>query len=241
MRSLTPLSISVMLSSALAFTTFVAPAVAQEVPAKITEDMVAGGFFSAHPDLRYRSEGMGAMDEERFREAADIFRRGARFADKPSQAMLAQMFWSGQAGTLDRVQGYIWMDLAAERMWRPFLVRREWMWQQLTPAERERALVEGKAVYAEYGDEVAKPRKEAALRKGRRNVTGSRVGAVGALRVQVPGPGGLPITIRGTEFYNPVFWDADKYWAWQEDTWKDAPPGLVEVGPLEADNDTPEQ
>lgn len=220
---------------------YVLPVSAQSDRPTISEDMVAGGFLSAHPDLRYRSDGMGAFDAERFREAAEIFRRAARFADKPSQAMLAQMLWNGQGVASDRVQGYIWMDLAAERMWRPFLVRRESMWEQLTPAERERALVEGKAVYAEYGDAVAKPRKEAALRKGKRNMTGSRVGAVGALSIQVPGPGGLPIRIRGDEFYNPVFWDTDRYWAWQEDTWKDAPPGLVEVGALQNETETPAQ
>lgn len=219
----------------------VLPVSAQSDRPTISEDMVSGGFLSAHPDLRFRSSGMNAYDSGRFLDAAEQFRAGSRFADKPSQAMLAQMFWSGQGVVADRVQGYIWMDLAAERMWRPFLVRREWMWQQLTPAERERALVDGKAVFAEFGDEVAKPRKEAALRKGRRNVTGSRVGAVGALSVQVPGPGGLPITIRGDEFYNPVFWDTDKYWAWQEDTWKDAPPGLVEVGALENETETSDQ
>jgi len=209
------------------------PASAESKRPTISEDMVAGGFLSAHPDLRFRSDAMNAYDQSRFGEAAEQFRAAARFGDKPSQAMLSQMFWNGEGMASDRVQGYIWMDLAAERMWRPFLVRRESMWEQLSAEERDRALADGKAVYAAYGDEVAKPRKEAVLRKGKRNMTGSRVGSVGALTIQIPGPGGVPIQIRGSEFYNPVFWDTDRYWAWQDQTWKDAPPGLVDVGALQ--------
>jgi hypothetical protein len=195
-------------------------------------EVMAAGFMNAHPDLMYRSRGVERFRDGDYEEALVRFTRAARFADKPSQGMLGEMYWTGQGVAQDRAMAYAWMDLAAERMWRPFVIKREMYWNELSADERERALEEGQKLYAEYGDAVAKPRKEQVMSRERKNVVGSRTGAVsGAVSIQIPGPGGTE-TISAKDYYDDRYWEADTYWAWQERVWKEARPAMVDVGPL---------
>ena len=201
-------------------------------------------FLSAHPDMRWRREGMQAYDLGQYRFAANYFRRAAQYADKPSQAMYAEMLWKGQGVPRDRELAYAWMDLAAERGYPAFVARREHYWAELGRAQRRRAIERGQAVYAEYGDEAAKPRQEEVLRRHtRRGVTGSRVGAVtGRLEVIFPSSligwqqtsmfqGG----IAGEDYYQDRYWKPRAYWAWQDRTWGRPPSGKATVGELETD------
>lgn len=200
-------------------------------PPQISNEMIAAGFLEGHPDLKWRREAIFSKDAGRTGDAFLQFQRAARYADKPSAAMVAEMYWTGDGVPQDRALGYVWMDLAAERMWRPFLAKREVYWEELTAEERTRALAIGVAVYEEFGDAVAKERKERAMNLAKRRMTGSRVGFVGSMTIEIPGAAG-GIRIRGDQFYSPTFWNADRYWAWQEDVWKDARPGVVSVGPV---------
>lgn len=154
-----------------------------EVPPDPTEDslMVTAGFLSYHPDLRLRLEGIEALEDKQPEEAFKWFQRAAFYADKPSQGMVAEMLWTGQGVAKDPGLAYAWMDLAAERGYRGFLLLRERYWNQLDPAERERAIEHGQALYARYGDAAARPRLAAQLRRGRREMTGSRTGFTGNL------------------------------------------------------------
>jgi len=207
-------------------------AFAQGKPApQPSPEMIQAGFLNAHPDLLWRTRGMDQYRAERFDEAFTRFQRAARYADKPSQGLVAEMYWTGRGVPQDRPLAYAWMDLAAERFWRPFLIRREIYWQSMSADERKQAIDVGKTLYAEFGDAVAKPRKAQVLRRERGNVTGSRTGFAGNVSIEIPSAGGS-IRISGAEFYNPMYWDVDKYWAWQESVWKEARPGLVEVGPV---------
>lgn len=194
--------------------------------------MVAAGFLTHHPDLRYRLHGMEAMRKERYDDAYKFFRRAAFYADKPSQGMVAEMLWNGQGVEADRPLAYAWMDLAAERGYAGFLGLRERYWEAMDEAERARALEVGKEVYAVYGDAAARPRIDVELRRGRRQVTGSRLGAVGALKIYVPGPGGYQM-IDGSQFYNPRYWDPEQYHAWTDAVWQNPRIGTVRVGDLE--------
>lgn len=200
--------------------------------------MSSEGFLGAHPDLKYRLSGLQAYEERQYRFALSDFRRAARYADKPSQGMLAEMHWQGEGVPVDRATAYAWMDLAAERAYPLMLVKREGYWAALTPGERERAIEVGTGLYAEYGDEVAKPRLEAVLRKARRATTGSRVGAVGFLQIHIPTPSGFQ-QIDGTQYYQAKFWEPELYWRWQDQDWKEPGEGRVEVGEVMPDTGTP--
>ncbi len=191
-------------------------------------------YTSAHPDLYNRSLGFRSLEDGLAEAAHGQFLRAARHADKPSQAMLAEMYWKGLGVPRDRATAYAWMDLAAERHYRGFILLREAYWAELDEAERARALEVGQGLYAEYGDDVAKPRQERAMQRARRATTGSRTGFVGALKVRVPGPGGSSVEVDGSRFYAARYWQPEDYWAWQDEIWiSPLPEATVTVGDLE--------
>ncbi len=205
-------------------------------PPDPTDDplMIAGGFLNAHPDLQYRMYGLEAYKRGQHDKALAYFRRAAFFGDKPSQGMVAEMYWNGQGHPQDRVQAYIWMDLAAERGYTGFLGLRERYWAGLDEDERARAIELGQEVYARFGDAAAKPRMASTLRRAAKRMTGSRTGrGIGNLQVIVPGPGGSEMILDGSKFYDERFWDPDKYQAWQDSVWAKPRIGRVAVGELE--------
>lgn len=108
--------------------------------------------------------------------ARERFEVAALHADKFSQHALSLMHWHGVGGDADRAQAYIWADLAAERGASSLLAVRENMWNGLSAAERARVRQEGAAFYDRYGDAVAQPRAEGAMRRFAVDMTGSRVG-----------------------------------------------------------------
>jgi len=216
--------------------------VAQTARAAEADDpRAANDFLTYHPDMANRKIGMDAYHRGNFAEAAEYFHRAARYADKASEAALAEMLWQGEGLAMDRAQAYAWMDLAAERGYPSLLAIRERYWQQLSPAEQARAVDIGQALYAEYGDSVAKPRLAAQLRRGLLSATGSHAGFVGNLAIHTPTPrdknlasavenAGTP----GDLYYASRYWDEKEYFASQDAVWnKPQRRGVVDVGPLE--------
>ncbi len=194
--------------------------------------MSTAGFLSSHPDLRYRLLGMERMRDGKLNEAFDFFKRAAYYADKPSQGMVAEMLWNGQGTSADPVLAYAWMDLAAERGYKGFTGLRERYWSRLDEGQRVRALEEGQAIYAQYGDDAAKPRLATVLRRERTRMTGSRLGTVGNLRIYVPGPDGEGMSIDGSKFYDERYWNPEKYLQWHDEIWKEPRIAKVDVGEL---------
>ncbi|WP_448482076.1 sel1 repeat family protein [Pseudoxanthomonas mexicana] len=218
----------------LAWALFSAPAVAQE--ARIDPAVLTEGFLAAHPDLRWRAEGVRSYERKDYASALTELKRAAYYGDKPAQAIIAEMYWGGIGVPTDRALAYAWMDVAAERLYHDFLVRREGYWRALDEAQRRDALERGQAVLAEYGDDVAKPRLEKILKREMRRVTGSRVGFVGNLTI-IPNTGplaGTGMTLRGDEYYAPQYWQPEKYWQLQDALWKAPLKGRVRVGELES-------
>lgn len=191
-------------------------------------------FVDAHPDLYWRKQGIDHYRRERYTEAMTAFRRAARYADKTSQAMVAQMLWNGDGVKADRVMAYVWADLAAERGYPDFVATREKFWRELNAAERSAAVANGQAVFDEYGDSVAKRREESALRLARINMTGSRTGRVGTIEMRLRNAdGSFASPIDGAVYFAPKFWKPEQYWHWQDHAWTPPPEGKVEVGPIE--------
>jgi len=128
------------------------------------------------PNEEFRVQGLKAYQQHRYDQAIGRFEAAAGYADKYSQHYLSLMHWHGVGTPVDRVQGYIWSDLAAERGNPRLLAIREKMWTQLSAQEQARVPDEGAAFYARYGDDIAKPRAEGEMRRFARGMTGSRVG-----------------------------------------------------------------
>lgn len=210
---------------------FASPLRAADLPRHDPAVLASQSFLDAHPDLKHRQLGLRAQAVGDFAEAHAQFLRAARFADKPAQGAIAEMLWSGEGLGADRAAAYAWMDLAAERGYRTMVIRRERFWNALTPAERERALVVGESLYADYGDAVAQPRLESRLRRARRHAAGSRLGFTGNVKVELPTAGGT-VTIDGASFFHPDYWEPERYWAWAAQGWNDSPRGRVDIGPI---------
>lgn len=190
-------------------------------------------FLAGHPDVRWRLQGLREQERGNDERAFRYFQRAARHADKPSQAAVAEMLWQGIGVRRDRPLAYAWMDLAAERAQPTFLAWREQYWQQLDEPGRQRALEVGEGVYAEYGDEVAKPRQERVMRRARRDITGSRSGMAGSMLV-VPVESGFGQTsMEASRIYDPKYWEPEQYWRWQDETWAQMQQGSVDVRPLQ--------
>lgn len=229
-------SLAFLLSILLAHAT----AAAQSAPAKVVPPdpendpvLIAGGFLEGHPDLKFRRMGLEEFNRGKADKAFKLFQRAALYADKPSQALVAEMLWGGIGVEQDRGLAMVWMDLAAERGYEAFVGKRDAYWRKLDDAERKRALAEGAAIRAEYEDKVAELRLARVLRRERGRMTGSRLGSsTSPLQIIVPGYG----SIDGTRFYDPQFWDPKLYRAWHDAYWSDLKIGTVRVGePVKAD------
>ncbi len=191
-------------------------------------------FMNSHPDLRSRSLGMQSYQKKDYKEAMRQFRKGAYYADKPSQAMVAEMLWNGEGIEQNRPEAYAWIDLSAERLYKDLVAKREQYWAALNAEERQTSMALGVAIYAKYGDAVAKRRIENILEKDRRNITGSRTGFSGNLKIEIPGPGGMPITVNGDQFYQDKYWQPEMYWKWQNVSWKALPTGNVTTSGMQS-------
>jgi hypothetical protein len=91
---------------------------------------------------------------------------------------------------------------------------------------------EGQAIYAKFGDAAAKPRYEFQLRVGKREMTGSRTGFNRGVQLEIPGPAGSQM-IEGSKFYDERYWDAKKYWAWQDRIWRNPNGVRITIGEIE--------
>lgn len=188
-------------------------------------------FLRHHPDIKHRKLGFWYQQQGDQARSLSAFEEAARHADKPSQAILAEWYFEGRTVAQDLPRAYAFMDLAAERGYPLYLAKREQYWAALDQAGREQALAIGAELYAEYGDDVAKPRMARALRFGRMGATGSRLGAAGMLEVLVPVDGML-VSLPGDVYYRPHFWREDRYFEWFDTMHRDPPRGEVEVGPI---------
>ena len=190
-------------------------------------------FLESHPDLRYRALGAEAYNDGKYREALDYFRRAARYADKPSQNLLASMHWNGIGCETDHAAAYAWMNLAAERGYADPVRMRDIYWQALSEDERKRALKLGKQLEAEYGDAQAKQREQTEVRFslshsfGAHPALASYSGFVN-LRDQY----GMFHRVDKSLYYSARFWQPKEYWQWQDEQWKPPAQGRVTVLPI---------
>ncbi len=202
-----------------------AKSVAVDTDAKTVDDYDALIKSSAnHPNELYRIYAAKASADGEWADAARLFRKSARYADKYSQHRLSLLYWHGVGVPSDHVEAYVWADLAAERGYPQFLALREKMWGELNAEEQAAVPARGKTRYAEYGDPIAKKRFATALAQGKRNTTGSHTGFFNHLSVVARGVGpslfGDGPTANLESMYDASRTDPDKYWAFEDYTWK---------------------
>lgn len=192
--------------------------------------MEVPGFLDAHPDLRYRKWAVDALHRHEVDTAMDHFRRAAHYADKPSQAYLAEMYWHGVEMPADRALAHAWMVVAAERGYPLFVEMRNRFEAGLSPAQRQRSQQLQGELMAQFGDAVAKPRIAEVLRRALNEQTGSRTRSQVSNMDIVYGSGAGSRTLKGSDYYADRYWDPVQYHRWQDATWEKVPVGTVDVG-----------
>lgn len=190
-------------------------------------------FLDAHPDMKHRRLGWEAYAAGDAVLARAEFLKAAWYGDKPSQAMLAEMDWKGEGAPTDRASAYTWADIAAERGYAVFVGVRERYWKALDAADQARALQEGPARLAEYGDGVARDRLDRHMQRRLRDIKWSARTVAPPREVRLYDNHGHEMRIDGSRFFSPTFWDPEKYRAWQDAQWRAPPEGKVDVGDVE--------
>lgn len=248
MKRFTPHLLAIGCALSLSMVAGAAPAV-DPIPAEqavaVETDALAAAEFDAlvkmaanHPNELHRIYANKAAASGNWRDAARSFRIASRYADKYSQHRLSLLHWHGVGVRADRVEAYVWADLAAERGYPQFLAIREKMWRELTPQQQAEVPKRGRKIVDEFADVVAKPRFERALAQGKRQMTGSRTGFDTGVLISSVGPGNQLFGSMGgvdlKRMYAASRTDPQKYWAFEDKVWKD---GLVTIGEIE---DVPE-
>jgi hypothetical protein len=248
LRALSPLLAALVLATALpaaarqaAETNTAIESVSAETDGKTLDDYDALAKMAVnHPNELYRIYGAKFAANGQWRDAANSFRKASRYADKYSQHRLSMMYWHGVGVGRDRVEAYVWADLAAERGYPDFLAIREKMWAELTPEQQSQVADLGNRMYAEYGDPVAKRRFADALAHGKRKVTGSRTGFVGFLSMIGRGTGtslaGDGARVNLEKLFDASRVDPEKYWEFEDHVWKTV---TVTVGDIERTSTEP--
>jgi hypothetical protein len=181
---------------------------------------------ASHPNEYFRVRGASSAADGHWEHAAKMFRMAAGYADKYSQHRLSLLYWHGVGVREDRVEAYLWADLAAERGYPQFLALREKMWLALSSTNQAAVAERGPALYARYGDPTAKPRLDREIDRVRLSITGSRTGFIGAVGAM---PGEVlrekkVISVFEMQAVNSIFargrLDPKQYWEQEDTLWK---------------------
>ena len=135
-------------------------------------------------------------------DAMDKFLQAARYGNKQAQKHIALMFIKGMGVPQDWAKAYAWLKLAATHGDPRIALARDEVLVALRDDERDLAMAYYAELKPEYGDLVALERREEWVRKQKREVTGSRLGKVGALRVQVADSTGYNWELSGTAYFD---------------------------------------
>ena len=206
------------------------PTLAADGPVEDDNALIGAGFLDSHPDMMYRQWGVDALHRGKADKAMENFRLAARYADKPAQGYLAEMYWFGVEHPADKVMAFAWMDVAAERGYPLFMELRDQYWAALPLEQQEVARAQARQLAAEYGDAVAKPRIAAVLLRGQRAMTGSRTGSMSNNVDITYFEGGTSRKIKADRLYDKKYWDPELYQRWQDETWMKVRRGTVKVG-----------
>lgn len=195
--------------------------------------MASPSYLATHPDYRWRVRGLVTLARGETAAAIEELKLAARHADKAAQALLGDLYWSGRGGKVDRIEGHAFMALAAERGYPRYVALRDRYGAELDEADRAAAAQRRSQLLADYGDAVAKPRQEEALRNLRARRDGSRSRASFGAR---PFHGGMPGSgmtggagVDQRDWHASKYWQPAAYWAWQDRLYGDLRPPRVKV------------
>ncbi|NBB68752.1 MAG: hypothetical protein GVY33_00285 [Alphaproteobacteria bacterium] len=135
------------------------------------------------PGYTLNSEGQRAYEQGRFFDARHRFERAAYWADKLAQYNLGVIYYRGDGVDRDPARAWAWFELSAERGYPEFVDTAEAVWLELEESGRRRARDIHAELLPRYGDASAVDRTAERMRRERMDITGSRTGFIGTLKV----------------------------------------------------------
>ena len=187
------------------------------------------------PGYRLTAQASRSWKNGFFYDARHKFQEAAFWADKLAQFNLGVIHYRGDGIEPDHPLAWAWFALSAERGYPHMVEMRDALWVQLTDSGQQRAQRLFEELEQEYGDEVAIPRTVKFMERKRREITGSRVGSIGALRV-IDRSGNAR---DGEDFYREEAWDFHQVIAAEKQMFENWARGNVVVRDLELKDDEP--
>lgn len=136
------------------------------------------------------------------KDAISKFKRAARYGNKEAQKSVGLMYIKGMGVEKDWAIAFAWLKLASSHGDPRIVAAREEVYGALRDDEKVRADAHFLELQAEYSDQKALERRGEWVRKQKREVTGSRTGNVGALRIQVADATGYTWELSGRDYFN---------------------------------------
>ena len=136
------------------------------------------------------------------KDAFQKFKRSAKYGNKEAQKSVGLMYIKGLGVEKDWALAFAWLKLASSLGDPRIIAVREEVYGALRDDEKARADAHYLELQAEYSDQKALERRARWVRKQKREVTGSHLGHVGALRIQVADATGYTWELSGRAYFN---------------------------------------
>lgn len=156
----------------------------------------------ATPDQAEFIRGARSLQDGFERDAFDKFLRAASWGNKQAQKVIGTMYAEGLSVDENWARAHAWYRLAASHGDQSIITDRDAIWESLRDDEKEEAEAYYQELVPKYGDLEALRNRERWVRRQKREVTGSRLGNVGALRVQIPDATGYQWELSGQEYFS---------------------------------------
>ncbi|MBA8886757.1 TPR repeat protein [Dokdonella fugitiva] len=135
------------------------------------------------PGEKYYFDAVRAVTRKDFGFAVDMYEVSASWAYKPAQYNLGVMYLKGEGVPVDRSRAMAWFALAAERGDTGYVQARELLYADLGKDEFAHANEIWRELKTTYGDDAALARAKMRWAHVKAEMTGSRVGMPGNLKV----------------------------------------------------------
>lgn len=149
------------------------------------------------PGEKYYFNAVRAVAKKDYRFAIDMYEVSASWAYKPAQYNLGVMYLKGEGVPVDRARAMAWFALAAERGDTGYVQARELLYADLGKDEFAHANEIWRELKSTYGDDAALTRAKMRWAHVKAEMTGSRVGMPGALKVGSASGAVRPVNVIG--------------------------------------------
>ncbi len=134
-------------------------------------------------------------------DAFDKFRRSARYGNKEAQKNIGIMYVQGIGVTQNWSHAYCWLKLASTTGNPAYIAAREEVRKSLRADEMDSTREVCLEIVEEYGDIQALRHRERWIRRQKREVTGSRLGTMGSLRIKIADATGYEWELAGDAYF----------------------------------------